>query len=119
MSAYLKAAVAVIVLVIMGEEVFGAEKKDRLQRLNAVVSEFSAKALKDLEGQVVEVLVEGSSKKRDDVLAGYTRKNRLVNFKADPKYIGKLVHVKITEAKSYSLLGEFVEEVKEEVEFVK
>ena len=99
----------------MVDNVSEEEKKDRLHRLNAVVGEFSAKALKDLEGQVVEVLVEGSSKRRDDVLAGYTRKNRLVNFKADPKYIGKLVHVKITEAKSYSLMGEFLEEVKEEV----
>ncbi len=90
-----------------------------MHRLNAVVAEYSAKALKDLEGQIVEVLVEGSSKRRDDVLAGYTRKNRLVNFEADPKYIGKLVHVKILEAKSYSLMGEFVEEVTEEVELVK
>ena len=52
------------------------------------------KRSKNLEGQTVEVLVEGSSKRRDDVLAGYTRKNRLVNFKADPKYIGKLVKCK-------------------------
>lgn len=86
-------------------------KKDRLQRLNAVVSEFSAKALKQLEGQVVEVLVEGSSKKREDVLAGYTRRNRLVNFKGPQDLVGKLVRVKILEAKSYSLVGEFVEEV--------
>lgn len=99
----------------MVDNVTEEEKKDRLHRLNAVVGEFSAKALKDLEGQIVEVLVEGSSKRREDVLAGYTRKNRLVNFKADPKYIGKLVQVKIVEAKSYSLLGEFIEEV----EFVK
>ncbi|MEG0472651.1 MAG: radical SAM protein, partial [Solibacillus sp.] len=94
-------------------------KKERLHRLNHVVAEFSAKALKQLEGQIVEVLVEGSSKRRDDVLAGYTRKNRLVNFKADPKYIGQRVLVKVTEAKSHSLLGEFVEEVKEEVGIVK
>ena len=52
-------------------------KKERLQRLNAVVAEFSAKALKQYEGKIVEVLVEGSSKKRDDVLAGYTRRNKL------------------------------------------
>ncbi|MEK4426307.1 tRNA (N6-isopentenyl adenosine(37)-C2)-methylthiotransferase MiaB [Solibacillus sp. FSL K6-1523] len=94
-------------------------KKERLHRLNHVVAEYSAKALKELEGQIVEVLVEGSSKRRDDVLAGYTRKNRLVNFKADPKYIGHRVLVKVTEAKSHSLLGEFVGKVKEEVELIK
>ena len=92
-------------------------KKDRLQRLNAVVGEYSAKSLKELEGQVVEVLVEGSSKRRDDVLAGYTRRNRLVNFKGEPDLVGKLVKVKVLEAKSYSLFGEFVEvENKLEVE---
>ena len=84
-------------------------KKERLHRLNEVVSEYSAKALKQLEGEVVEVLVEGSSKKRDDVLAGYTRRNRLVNFKGSQDLVGKLVKVKVLEAKSYSLFGEIVE----------
>ena len=92
-------------------------KKERLQRLNAVVEEFSTAALKNYEGQVVEVLVEGSSKKRDDVLAGYTRKNKLVNFEAPKELIGHIVKVKITDAKSYSLRGEFVEVVnRQEVE---
>ena len=87
-------------------------KKERLQRLNAVVAEFSNAALQKLEGEVVEVLVEGSSKKRDDVLAGYTRKNKLVNFVGPDDLVGKLVKVKILEAKNYSLRGEFVEVVK-------
>lgn len=91
-------------------------KKERLHRLNAVVAEYSAKALKALEGEIVEVLVEGSSKRRDDVLAGYTRKNRLVNFEGETSLVGKLVKVKVIEAKSHSLMGEFVEEVKEKVE---
>ena len=87
-------------------------KKERLQRLNAVVAEFSNAALKNLEGEIVEVLVEGSSKKRDDVLAGYTRKNKLVNFEGPENLVGKLVKVKILEAKNYSLRGEYVEVVK-------
>lgn len=89
-------------------------KKERLQRLNEVVGEYSRKALERLNGQVVEVLVEGTSKRRDDVLAGYTRKNRLVNFKAPAEVIGQLVKVKITETTSYSLTGEFLEVVKNE-----
>lgn len=93
-------------------------KKQRLQRLNAVVAEFSSEALKQLEGEIVEVLVEGSSKRREDVLAGYTRKNRLVNFEGSADLVGKLVKVKVIETKSHSLMGEFVEEVKEEVETV-
>ena len=89
-------------------------KKERLQRLNAVVQEYSGKALSNLVGETVEVLVEGTSKRRDDVLAGYTRKNRLVNFQAPKELIGQLVKVKIVEATSYSLRGEFVEVVKNE-----
>lgn len=89
-------------------------KKERLQRLNKVVEEFSSAALKAYEGQIVEVLVEGSSKKRDDVLAGYTRKSKLVNFEGPMDLVGQLVKVKITDTKSYSLRGEFVEVVKNE-----
>ncbi|WP_172369653.1 tRNA (N6-isopentenyl adenosine(37)-C2)-methylthiotransferase MiaB [Sporosarcina jiandibaonis] len=83
-------------------------KKDRLQRLNKLVNEYSLKAMKQFEGQIVEVLVEGESKRNDEVLSGYTRKNKLVNFRAPKDVIGKLVHVKITDAKTWSLDGEFI-----------
>ncbi|MFC4409144.1 tRNA (N6-isopentenyl adenosine(37)-C2)-methylthiotransferase MiaB [Chungangia koreensis] len=90
-------------------------KKDRLQRLNAVVNELSFEALKPYEGQVVEVLVEGESKRNPDVLAGYTRKNKLVNFRGPKSAIGQLVNVQITEVKSWSMNGEMVEVVNLEV----
>ncbi|MEE1130144.1 MAG: tRNA (N6-isopentenyl adenosine(37)-C2)-methylthiotransferase MiaB [Caryophanon sp.] len=99
----------------MADNVSDDEKKRRLHRLNDVVAEYSGAALKKLEGTVVEVLVEGSSKRRDDVLAGYTRSNRLVNFESDvapDELVGQLVNVRIVEAKTHSLLGEFVEVVK-------
>ncbi|MGX9133738.1 tRNA (N6-isopentenyl adenosine(37)-C2)-methylthiotransferase MiaB [Rummeliibacillus sp. JY-2-4R] len=86
-------------------------KKDRLQRLNDVVNEYCGQALKKYDGQIVEVLVEGESKRNPEVLAGYTRKNKLVNFVAPNEVIGKLVKVKITEAKTWSLQGEFLEVV--------
>ncbi len=85
-------------------------KKERLQRLNELVNEFSAKKNKKYEGQIVEVLVDGESKNNPDVLAGYTRTNKLVNFVAPKSVIGQLVKVKITEAKTWSLNGELVEE---------
>lgn len=88
------------------------EKKERLARLNEVVRQHSEASLAKMVGQEVEVLVEGSSKRREDVLAGYTRKNRLVNFEGPTTCIGEFVKVKITEAKSYSLNGEFVEIIK-------
>ncbi|WP_243289806.1 tRNA (N6-isopentenyl adenosine(37)-C2)-methylthiotransferase MiaB [Bacillus sp. FJAT-47783] len=88
-------------------------KKERLQRLNNLVNELSAEAMKKYEGQIVEVLVEGESKNNPEILAGYTRKNKLVNFKAPKSAIGKLVKVKITNAKTWTLDGEMVEEAVE------
>ena len=85
-------------------------KKQRLQRLNDVVNELSAEAMKKHQGQVVDVLVEGESKNNPDVLAGYTSKNKLVNFKGPKSAIGKIVKVKISEAKTWSLNGEMIEE---------
>ena len=83
-------------------------KKERLQRLNKKVGHYSQIAMSKYEGQTVTVLCEGSSKKDDQVLAGYTDKNKLVNFKAPKEMIGKLVEVRIDEAKQYSLNGSFV-----------
>src|SRR5690606_17277091 len=73
-------------------------KKERLQRLNALVNEISAKKNRAYQGQIVEVLVEGESKNNPDVLAGYTTKNKLVNFIGPKSAIGKIVKVKITQA---------------------
>jgi tRNA-2-methylthio-N6-dimethylallyladenosine synthase len=86
-------------------------KKERLQRLNDLVNELSAEAMKKYEGQIVEVLVDGESKNNPDVLAGYTTKNKLVNFTGPKSAIGKIVKVKITQAKTWSLNGEMVEEL--------
>ncbi|AMQ07162.1 tRNA (N6-isopentenyl adenosine(37)-C2)-methylthiotransferase MiaB [Sporosarcina psychrophila] len=89
-------------------------KKERLQRLNKVVNELSAEAMKPYKGKIVEVLVEGESKRNPEVLAGYTEKSKLVNFKAPQSVIGKIVNVKIIEAKTWSLDGEFIGVVEKE-----
>ncbi|AXH98770.1 tRNA (N6-isopentenyl adenosine(37)-C2)-methylthiotransferase MiaB [Sporosarcina sp. PTS2304] len=89
-------------------------KKERLQRLNALVNEMSAEAMKPYQDQIVRVLVEGESKKNPDVLAGYTEKSKLVNFRAPRSVIGQIVEVRIKEAKTWSLDGEFIGVVKEE-----
>ncbi len=90
-------------------------KKERLQRLNALVNEISAKKMREMEGKIVEVLVEGESKNNPDVLSGYTRRNKLVNFVGPKSAIGKMVKVKITKAKTWTLDGEMVVDEKIEV----
>ncbi|WP_088005990.1 tRNA (N6-isopentenyl adenosine(37)-C2)-methylthiotransferase MiaB [Indiicoccus explosivorum] len=84
-------------------------KKERLQRLNALVAEYAAKSMKAYEGQIVHVLVEGESKRNPDVLSGYTEKNKLVNFTGPKSAIGQIVPVKVTAAKTWSLDGELAE----------
>ncbi|AOM83112.1 tRNA (N6-isopentenyl adenosine(37)-C2)-methylthiotransferase MiaB [Salisediminibacterium beveridgei] len=86
-------------------------KKERLQRLNEVVNRLSNESNQRMLGQVVEVLVEGESKKNPDVLMGRTRTNKLVNFTGSASMIGKLIHVEITDAKSWSLNGTVVQQV--------
>ncbi|WZY01268.1 tRNA (N6-isopentenyl adenosine(37)-C2)-methylthiotransferase MiaB [Bacillus sp. FSL W7-1360] len=83
-------------------------KKERLARLNALVNEISGKHNLAYQDKVVEVLVEGESKKNPDVLAGRTRTNRLVNFIGPKSVIGEIVYVRVTEAKTWSLDGEMV-----------
>lgn len=84
-------------------------KKQRLYRLNELVNKQSADSMKAYEGKTVKVLVEGESKKDETVLSGYTEKNKVVNFTGPKSIIGKIVDVKITESKTWSLNGELVE----------
>jgi tRNA-2-methylthio-N6-dimethylallyladenosine synthase len=84
-------------------------KKERLARLNALMGDISNRRNKELEGQVLEVLVEGESRKNADVLSGRTRTNKLVNFRAPKDVIGEVIYVQIDEAKTWSLDGHVVE----------
>ncbi len=85
-------------------------KKERLQRLNATIKQYSRIGSEKFLGQVVEVLVEGASKNNDQVLAGRTRSNKLVHFEGSDELIGEFVYVKITDSKSFYIKGELVAE---------
>ena len=43
------------------------------------------------------------------MLMGYTDTFKLVNIEGDKKYIGKIVNVKIVQAKTWSLNGTIIE----------
>ena len=99
----------------MEDNVSDQDKKDRLQRLNRLVTHYTRDALSKYQDAYVNVLCEGTSKKRDDIYAGYTDKSKLVNFTApSDDVIGKIVKVKVTETRNFSLMGEFVEVLNEE-----
>lgn len=85
------------------------EKEQRLYKLNEVINKYSKEANERLVGKTVKVLLENISEKDSGMLAGYTDTMKLVNVKADKKYIGEIVNVKILEAKTWSLDGEINE----------
>lgn len=81
-------------------------KEKRLQELNKIVNKYSKEANLKYVDKVVPVLIEGVSEKDNTKVFGYTDTMKLVNVVASKETIGKIINVKITEAKSFSLDGE-------------
>ena len=90
---------------LMEDKITLEEKEERLHILNELVNKYSLENNKKYEGKVVEVLVTGPSDKGEDKVCGYTDTMKLVNIIGSKDLIGKIVKVKITEAKSFSLDG--------------
>ncbi len=86
------------------------EKEERLQELNNLVNYYSNKSNQKLLGKTVEVLILGESEKDRSKVYGYTDTMKLVNVTGSKDVIGKIVNVKITDAKSFSLDGEYQKE---------
>ena len=80
------------------------EKEERLQILNDLINKYSKESNDRMLNKTLSVLIDGKSEK-EGMLSGYSKENKLVNVKADLSYIGKIVNVKITEAKTWSLDG--------------
>jgi tRNA-2-methylthio-N6-dimethylallyladenosine synthase len=83
------------------------EKQERLDRLQQLQHLMTRERNKSQLGSLQEVLVEGPSRRGDQVF-GRTSGNRIVNIAADPSLIGQIVTVRIIEAFQNSLLGELV-----------
>lgn len=84
-------------------------KKERLAKLNELVNECAKENNMKYLNKEVKVLLTDHSDKLDN-LSGYTDTMKLVNVKADDKYLGEIVNVKITDAKTWSLDGVLVDE---------
>ena len=93
----------------MEDNVSLEEKERRLQELNALINDYSKENNLKYVDRVVPVLLEEVSEKDDTMLSGYTDTMKLVNVKAPKEYLGKIVNVKITDAKTWSLNGKIVE----------
>ncbi|MBF2029207.1 MAG: tRNA (N6-isopentenyl adenosine(37)-C2)-methylthiotransferase MiaB [Oscillatoriales cyanobacterium C42_A2020_001] len=85
-------------------------KSDRLQRLNHLVAIKAAERSQRYLGRIEEVLVEDRNEKNPGQVMGRTRSNRLTFFAGDIHQLkGKLIPVRITEARAFSLTGEAVD----------
>jgi tRNA-2-methylthio-N6-dimethylallyladenosine synthase len=82
-------------------------KDDRLQRLNHLVYQTAADRSQRYHDRVEAVLVEDRNAKNLDQVLGRTRGNRLTFFNGDIDELrGKIVPVKITDVRAFSLTGE-------------
>ena len=81
-------------------------KEQRLYKLNELINKYSLEANQKYVGKNVKVLVEGISEKDSSKAFGYTETMKLVNITGGKDYIGQIIDVKITSAKSFSLDGE-------------
>ena len=85
------------------------EKEERLHTLNELVNKYANEANQKYLNNTYKVLIEGPSEKNNKLM-GYTETMKLVNIEGDSKYIGEIVNVKITEAKTWSLEGVIVDD---------
>lgn len=85
------------------------EKKARLARLQAQISQQAAAISHSMVGSVQRILVERAARKGEGEVAGRTENNRVVNFAGSERLIGYFVQVRITDAYPNSLRGEFIE----------
>lgn len=83
-------------------------KKQRLTILQQRILQQARKISEEMVGTLQRILVTGVAVKHSHQLSGRTANNRVVNFTADHTLIGKMVNVKITEALTNSLRGEWV-----------
>ncbi|MEL7053749.1 MAG: tRNA (N6-isopentenyl adenosine(37)-C2)-methylthiotransferase MiaB [Cyanobacteria bacterium J06588_5] len=81
-------------------------KQDRLQRLNHLVSQQAETRSQRYYNRTENVLVEAVNPKNPAQVMGRTRGNRLTFFPGDIEQLkGKIVPVKITEIRAFSLTG--------------
>ncbi len=82
------------------------EKKRRLSILQKIQKRIARENLERWVGHIVEVLVDGTSKRDNSQVFGRTGQNVIVNFPGSPDLIGKSVRVRITRANPNTLTGE-------------
>jgi len=94
----------------MPDQVPDAVKAERNTRILEVATRVGAARSRALEGRVVDILVEGVSRKHAHEATGRTPCNRVVNLDPEGRDLtGEVVPVRIRQALPHSLRGELVD----------
>jgi tRNA-2-methylthio-N6-dimethylallyladenosine synthase len=83
-------------------------KTERFAKLQELQKRIQMRRYNRYLEQAVEVLVEGKSARSSLDYYGHTRCNKVVNFPAVEGIVGKIVRVKVTDAKPNSLYGHLI-----------
>ena len=93
----------------MKDDIGTSVKEQRLQTLNAKIGHYALENNQKYQDRILEVMVDGPSKRNQDTYSGYSREFKLVNFKGNDLKPGDIVNVKITKVHSWSLDGETID----------
>ena len=78
----------------------------RLTELQALLRKHALRRNREIEGQTLDVLVEGPSAHDEGVVCGRTSTNKMINFPGSLELVGQTVSVRVTRAFTNSLRGE-------------
>ena len=94
----------------MDDQIPDRIKKDRLSRINDVNKRIAVEKRAALVGKTLEILVEERNIKNPVQVLGRTRQGFTCYMAGDIDELrGKTVHVEITSAKNYHLVGNIVD----------
>ena len=89
----------------MTDTVSSEKIKERFVKLDELQKYVQQKIFSSYVGQTARVLVEKNSVKNSSHFSGHSTCHKVVNFQGSGKLLGKIVNIKITEAKVNTLFG--------------
>ena len=92
----------------LADDVSDNEKTIRFLALEQLQKRIQREIYADYVGRELSVLVERESAKSEFDMSGHSTCNKVVNFPCETSLKGKIVSVRVTEAKANSLYGEMV-----------
>ncbi len=90
------------------DDVTAEEKKKRFLELSKLQKSNQKRIFENSIGSKMNVLAEKASVKNTEQMSGHSTCHKVVNFVSDDSVLGKVVDVKIVEAKVNTLVGEIV-----------